>query len=239
MKSKRPVIQFDELQRGYELTFDNAMRFFGAATDLKDYPDKALALAQLGQEEVGRTLTLLAAFALPPDEGAWQWFWKGWANHTVKGHRAYLYEIISPLRLESVRSDGSRYAGSPLRSSLSQEKEAGFYVDFDQVSNAFTSPATHVTKEEAAFRLSTLTYLLVTADAVRRVILHKNTCFRFGVFGALAFRICSENLYQQDMPRLAGEFRRLSEHHQEAFDDLDIALAGNLDFLTTHFMPKG
>ncbi len=232
------MIPHEELQRGYELTFDNALRFLGAALAVKEYPDKALALAQLGQEEVGRTLTLLAAFALETNESAWQWFWRGWADHTLKGHRAYLYEIISPLRLEALRGDGSQYAGSPLRQRLSQEKEAGFYVDFDRAANAFISPATNVTAEEAGLRISTLSYLLVTADAVRRVILERDTEFRFAVFGELAHRICSETLNQQDMHQLAMEFSQRSERHREAFDDLDVALRGNAAFLTTLFISR-
>ena len=67
------------LAEGYALAIDNALRFFDAACELlRKFPDKALALAQLGQEELGKSLTLLAAFALPQDPVAWAWFWEGW-----------------------------------------------------------------------------------------------------------------------------------------------------------------
>ena len=124
---KNRVLSFVQLKEGYIKTLENATRLFGAATDLmKSYPDKALALAQLGQEEVGRSLTLLAAFSLPAEEGAWDWVWKGWANHQLKAHRAYLYELISPLRVEVAAPDGRKFAGEPLLQRISQEKEVGF-----------------------------------------------------------------------------------------------------------------
>jgi hypothetical protein len=100
-KAKRQVLSFAQLRDGYVQTIENAIRFFGASTDLiRTFPDKALALGQLGQEEVGRSLTLLAAFSLPTEGHAWRWFWRGWNNHQLKAHRAYLYECVSPLRVE-------------------------------------------------------------------------------------------------------------------------------------------
>ncbi|HEX4577802.1 MAG TPA: AbiV family abortive infection protein, partial [Edaphobacter sp.] len=127
---------------GYIATIENAIRFFGAAGDvITAYPDKALALAQLGQEELGKSLTILSAFSLPAKEGAWKWFWDGWSNHQLKAHRAYLYELISPLRIELDAPNGKTYTGGPLRTKLSHEKESGFYVDYDQVLERFVSPS--------------------------------------------------------------------------------------------------
>ena len=58
-KFKNQVLSFVQLRDGYVQTIENAMRFFGASKILiESFPDKALALGQLGQEEVGRSLTL-------------------------------------------------------------------------------------------------------------------------------------------------------------------------------------
>ena len=210
------------------------MRFVGAAQELMvSYPDKSLALAQLGQEEVGKSLSMLSAFALRPDEDAWAWFWRDWNNHQVKAHRAFLYEIISPVRLEISLADGSRYAGEPLRPRLSQEKESGFYVDFDQEQKRFLKPETQVSFLEAASRLSTLSYLTATADGVRRALLNDQEEFRLSQFGQLAFRICTERIHQQDMPGMLEEFRKLSVQHEELVKDLEIALAANVEFLSS------
>ncbi len=230
-KSNRRVLSFAQLREGYVQTIENAIRFFGASTDLiQAFPDKALALGQLGQEEVGRSLTLLAAFSLPLEARAWEWFWKGWNDHQLKAHRAYLYEIISPLRLEIEARDGRRFAGEPLRPKISQEKEFGLYVDFDHACGRFLSPSQQVSKFEAVARTTTLAYLCATADAVRRTLLADDDSFRLPAFAELAFRICSEDIYQQDMPRLIDEFRKRTPRHEALVEDLGTALAGNGDF---------
>jgi AbiV family abortive infection protein len=230
--TKSRVLSFAQLKEGYSLTIKNAMRFFGASTDLlKNFPDKSLALAQLGQEEVGRSLSLLAAFSLPAEPDAWKWFWSGWNNHQLKAHRAYLYENISPLRLELGAPDGTRFAGQPLRSKISQEKEAGLYVNFDHLSGRFLSPAQQVSTLEALARTSTLAYLYLTADAVSRAVLFTDDFFRLRAFSEVAFRICSEDIYQQQMPNIMDEFRKRTAQHEALVADLDIALAANRNFL--------
>lgn len=230
-KSKRQVLSFAQLRDGYIKTIENAIRFFGASCDLiQSFPDKALALGQLGQEEVGRSLSLLAAFSLPTESHAWEWFWKGWDNHQLKAHRAYLYEIISPLRIEIKAPDGRRFAGEPLRPRISQEKEAGLYVDFDRASECFLSPSQQVSNFEASARTMTLAYLCTTADAVRRALLADDDSFRLPAFGELALRICSEPIYQQDMPQLIEKFRTRTPRHEALVADLETALAGNADF---------
>ena len=219
------------MREGYVQTVENAVRFFGASTDLiQAYPDKALALGQLGQEEVGRSLTLLAAFALPAEADAWGWFWKGWNDHQLKAHRAYLYEAISPLRIEITSPNGRLFAGEPLRAKISGEKEAGLYVDFDPASGHFLSPCQQVSGFEARARAMTLAYLCVTADGVRRALLANDDRFRLLAFGGLALRICSEPIYQQDMPQLISEFRGRTPRHEALIADLETALAANVDF---------
>jgi AbiV family abortive infection protein len=230
-KFKHQILSFAQLRDGYLKSIDNSIRFFGASTDLmQTFPDKALALGQLGQEEVGRSLTLLAAFSLRTEAHEWKWFWKGWNDHQLKAHRAYLYEIISPLRIEIKTPQGDYFAGQPLRPKISHEKESGFYVDFDDASGCFLSPSQQVSTFEAAARTTTLAYLCATADAVRRALLADNDSFRLPAFGELAFRICSENIYQQDMPRLIDEFRRRTSLHEALVADLESALAANADF---------
>ena len=230
-KSKRRVLSFAQLREGYVQTIENALRFFGASTDLiKAFPDKSLALGQLGQEEVGRSLTLLAAFRLPTEPNAWEWFWKAWNNHQLKAHRAYLYEMISPLRLEIQAPDGGWFAGEPLRPKISQEKEAGLYVDFDHASGRFLSPSQQISNFEAAARTMTLAYLCATADAVRRALLADDDSFRLSAFAEIAFRICTEDVYQQDMPQLIEEFRKRTPRHEALIADLETALAANVKF---------
>jgi AbiV family abortive infection protein len=231
--NKYPVIGSDQLKLGYEGAIDNALRFFGAATSLcSDYPDKALALAQIGQEEIGKSLTLLAAFYLPSDIAAWQWFWKDWTAHQVKAHRAFIYELISPMRLEMQSPSGIKYSGLPLRAKIHQEKEAGLYVDFDVQNIRFICPVDTVTSFEALARTSTLSYLGATADALRRALFNSEEDFRLSAFSEIAYRICSEKIYQQDMPKILDEFSARSGQHTKLISDLNTALEANKNFFT-------
>jgi AbiV family abortive infection protein len=232
MKTKKPIISFGRLREGYVATLNNAIRFIGAAQELiKDYPDKSLALAQIGQEELGKSLTILCAFALPLDERAWKWFWADWNNHQVKSHRAYLYELTSPTRLEMGTPSGRVYDGRSLRSKISEEKELGFYVDFDMNLGRFVPPEEQISSEEAWNRWMALTYLSITADGVRRALFHDDEQFRLKAFGEIAYRICSEPIIQQDMPALVESFRKCSVRHDLLISDIETALAGNLEFL--------
>jgi AbiV family abortive infection protein len=227
------IIPAPRLMEGYSLAIENAVRSLGAATNLlRTFPDKALALAQIGQEEVGKSLTLLAAFALPQTPNAWTWFWKGWREHNLKAHRAYLYELLNPLRIELSSPDGRRYAGEPLHDSLPREKELGLYVDFKEESGLFVAPEFAITPFEAMARTSTLAYLVATADATRRALTFVDSPFRLTAFGDVALRVCSEKIYQQDMPGILTQFGSQSVQHRALLDDLRAAYAGTADFFS-------
>jgi hypothetical protein len=75
-KQSRPSIAPASLAEGYSLSVDNGLRLLASALELNEtFLDKALALAQVGQEEIGKSLTVLAAFALRDDSPAWEGFW--------------------------------------------------------------------------------------------------------------------------------------------------------------------
>jgi AbiV family abortive infection protein len=229
----RPPIAHATLAHGYELAVANGLRLFEAAMDLADtFPDKSLALAQIGQEEVGKSLSLLAAFALRQDARSWTWFWSGWYSHNLKAHRAFLYELLNPTRIELVSKGTVFYSGHPLRQTMPQEKESGLYVDFDETTSSFVTPSLTVTRVEAASRCSTLLYLGLTADAICRTLTASNSAFRLAAFGEVAFRICSENIYQQDMPNILLSFEKRSAEHKLIVDNLAEAFASVTAFLS-------
>lgn len=231
MTKTSTVLTFAQLKEGFIKTVENAVQFYGAAVALmQEYPDKSLALAQIGQEELGRSLTILAAFHLSKNSESFAWVWSGWSDHQLKAHRAYLYELIDPLRLEMEAPDGRKFAGEPLLDRISKEKEVGFYVDFDEPLGHFLAPAQTVSFAEAAARAATLTYLSATADAVRKALVARDESFRFAAFSEIALRICSEDVYQQDMPALFAEFRKRSARHDALISDLEVALSANSAF---------
>jgi AbiV family abortive infection protein len=229
----RTPIPHASLAQGYGMAVDNGLRLLQAAMDLTEsFPDKSLAVAQVGQEEVGKSSSLLAAFALPQDSISWAWFWSGWRSHNLKAHRAFLYELLNPTRIELIARDKSRYSGQPLRATIPREKESGLYVEFDETTAAFVAPSLGVTLVEAVSRCSTLLYLGLTSDAVRRALMDSNSSFRLAAFGEIAFRICSENIYQQDVPNILMNFEKRSAEHKRMIEDLNEAFTSVTKFLS-------
>ena len=227
------TIAQEQLKTGFGLAIDNAKDLMTAAIELcSSHQSKALALAQIGQEEIGKSLTILAAFGLSEDNAQWSWFWDGWRKHDLKAHRAYLYELVSPLTIEISGASGQIHNGLPLRNPISREKEVGLYVDYDPSLRKFTSPKGEISAFDAHARISTLLYLALTADSVRRTLERENVDFRFREFGKLAFTICSSEIYQQDMPAISSELAAKSAAHREMVGDLHIALKEQEKFLT-------
>lgn len=92
------------------------------------------------------------------------------------------------------------------------------------------SPEELVDEFAAAARTSTVMYLAATADAVRRALFHDDHIYRYEIFAGVAFRICSEELYQQDWPTIRAEFVARSSRHKALVDDIEFALSATADF---------
>lgn len=227
-----PVIPREQLRDGYHKAIDQAFALLQASLELySQWPAIALGLAQLGQEELGKSLSLLAAHRLGRDETAWKWFWESWTNHKTKAHRAFLYELVNPTRIEICGQDGTRLAGVSLRESIQHEKEFAFYVNFDPAEGRFTAPGDAVSAEEAFHRITTLLYLGVTADRVRRTLDTLAGEAAFEIFSEMAFRICSEDLYQHDMPDIFREFATRSPEHGRLIHQLEAHLIAGREWL--------
>lgn len=214
-KANGPPLSFEQLLDGFGRSIDNAWMMFHAAGKLIEggFHAVALGVAQLGQEELGKSILFLAAFSLPTrDPAEWNWFWRYWRDHRMKAHLAFRYELISPLRIEAHSLSGERLSGLPFRDNITHEKEFGLYVNFDSQSGKFTSPAEAVTPQEAANRCMTLFYLAATALHTRNV-LTGDAAFRFRAFGELVFRLCTETPLQQEMEDLYALFARRSLSH--------------------------
>lgn len=219
-------IPFEILVDGYEKSVDNGFELSKAGMELyaNGYRPASLGLSELGQEEIGKSLSLLAAFALPSDD-AWSWFWSAWKDHTIKAHRAFLYELINPMRIEIFNPQGvSVAAGLPLRDKIALEKEAAFYVEYDGKTQTFISPVETVDHLEVFNRITTLATLAVTAWHVRNALTSDGAEFRLRAFGELAFRICTEEIYQQDMASIFESIAARSVAHSELIHDLKVEL---------------
>lgn len=225
MVEKAQIVSKDKLQEGFSFSIDNAIELLSSAMDIQEkHQSKALALAQIGQEEIGKSLTILASFSLPEEPEAWKWFWKGWRDHKLKAHRAYLYELVTPLRLSISSTDGQTHDGGPLRNPITREKEIGLYVDYDSSEGSFVLPKHKISSFDCLARISTLMYLSATADAVNRALSHEDSDFRFKSFGHMAFKFCTEEIYQQQMPAVYDRISSMSEQHSRMIADLHVAL---------------
>ena len=227
------ILTREQIRDGYEKTVASALHLLEASMSLVSrYPAPALGLAELGQEELGKSLSLLAAYHFSWSTPNWHWLWDSWRNHDVKAHRAFLYELISPTRIETHDLDGRRLAaGLPVRQRLPHEKEAAFYVNFVETEGAFHAPFHAVEALEAHNRCFTLFYLAITADATRKALTVEDAEFRLTAFSQLSYRLCTEDLYQQDMPFVLFQFRQLSSNHENLVATLERALAEGAAFL--------
>ena len=215
------ALTFEQTRQGYELAIENGLQLLRASVTLIfEFPEQALGLAQLGQEEIGKSMSLLAAFSLPPDPEAWRWLWGDWRRHDLKAHRAFLYELIDPLRIETTAPDGKRLAGLPSRDKISQEKEFAFYVNFDEHSGMFVAPNATISRDEAFNRVFTLLYLGFAAHDIGAVLTDENERERIIAFSPIAVRICTENLYQQDMPAILDKFAEAGAEQKAIVDGI-------------------
>ena len=195
---------------------------------VKSFPQAALGLSQLGQEEIGKSLTILSAFRLGPND--WKWFWSSWKDHAVKANRAFLYELISPYRIELHGKNGKRLEGHTKRELMPKEKEAAFYVNYDRKQGKFVLPEEDVSQEEVMNRIMATSNLAQDAFVVYRALEAKEPEFRYNAFSEIAFRLCSEHLYPQDMPAIYDEFRKRSERHSSLIVDMAKEIAGEKHF---------
>src|SRR5579862_7740796 len=226
----------EQLRDGFLKTTNNAHRLLSASLSLvAETPELSLGLAEVGQEELGKSLSLLASFILPTATFGWEWLWRGWKDHRLKGHRAFLYELVSPVRIEMHGANGLRMSGIPSRDQIQHEKEFSFYVNFQPESGKFVSPRTEVELREAANRVMTLFYLSVTASAIEKALEEADSAFRYDAFSEIAIRICSENLHQQDMPSIYAEFESRSPKHQLLMEALGKHLSAGRDDLLNIF----
>jgi AbiV family abortive infection protein len=198
---------------------------------LKEAPSKALALGQLGQEEIGKSFHLLAAFQLPKSPADWRQFWSDWRNHNRKAAAAYFYEWLNPARIEVVRPDGVRLDGMPLREPIATEKEVGFYVDYHAAEGRFQGPSERASGWESFSRITTLLTLAYTAVGVHDTLIDGEPEFRFPEFSEIPARILSEFTPQEDIPQIYEAFARRSPRHRALIDDLTVHFKQSLQRL--------
>lgn len=222
--AKKPFqsVPFDVLRKGFELAVLNGFSLLISAMHLVgEFPQIALGLAQLGQEELGKSFAILASISLADDDPDWGSFWSDWKNHEVKAYRAFYYELFNPMRLQLSTPEGEKLAGLARRSSMRAEKEASFYVNFDSESGRFLLPNDDVKREEVFNRCITASYLAKTADAIYQALEEDDSEFRYRAISELAVRACRELLSPPQMPPILAEFEQRSPQHANLICELN------------------
>jgi AbiV family abortive infection protein len=216
VKSRKKAItslNFEQLYSGYSKSLENAMHLLDAALKIySDHPSVALGLCELGQEELGKSLSFLSAFYFLEHDVDWAWFWNSWRDHQLKAHRAFLYELFSPLRIVIDPNGPEKMEGFSARTKIKYEKEAAFYVEYIPSEGSFVSPAENIRANEVANRSGTLLCLGATALALKNALDEGEKERNYISFSELAIRACTENIYQQDMPDIMREFSSRSAY---------------------------
>lgn len=229
-KARRPhlALTFDQLYEGHDKTVRNAERLFEAGTGIfKDYPDIALGLYELGQEEIGKSFSFLAAFAYGPTDPGWQDFWETWRDHRTKAYRAFFYEWFSPTRL----TVSEELDGFPRKPSIEREKEASFYVDYLRTTGRFVSPAEQTDALETANRSALLISHVVTASYIKIALDQGDQRWNYTTFGALPAFILSRCPRQEAMPMILDRFAARSDRHRLLVDNVGGSLRNGAAWL--------
>jgi AbiV family abortive infection protein len=190
-------------------------------------------LAQIGQEELGKSVLLLCGVAFDSKE-QWREFWRRWKNHDAKAHMAFWYEWLDPLRFSVSDPEGRSFDGAPVRKLFSDEKEAGLYVDFDDEMEAFVLPAWRVPAVEAYGRIGALGTLALTAAGIHDVLHARDTEFRTTVLSQHLLRLWNGFVPQDEMLAALRAFADQSELHASFLSDLRSQFAKNRSTFRGH-----
>lgn len=232
---------FDSLRTGYGKTVQHAISLAAASGDVAESrTGTRLALAELAQEEVGKSFSLLAAMAIPEASVAvWKRFWNEFRNHDVKCARAFFYEWFEPTRISIVMKDGSTPDGVSRFKQLSRERTYGFYVDYDTSTGQFVAPGDRVRPDDLFNRIAAVVSLAEKASALHTILTDQDVEFSLREWGKLAHRLCTEFTYQQDMPGVLDTFAAQSPRHRELRDRVDYGLRLKADALRAMMQPRG
>jgi AbiV family abortive infection protein len=235
----KPTQQLTRAQilQGYRLCLENADDLKLVCMPVAERSHAAaLAIAQIAQEELGKSMLLLCAITFS-EQAEWRDFWKRWRDHDLKAHMASWYEWIDPLRVGLVHDSGAVLDGIPIRSRFSAEKEAGLYVDYDENEEAFVAPSMQVSPQEAVSRLMAMGSLALTATSLFDVIMSGETDFRAEIMSRHMRLLWDGFRLQQDMNSVLRALSLQSEAHARFIEELDRTFQQNREMLRQIYGP--
>lgn len=176
----------------------------------------SLGLSEIALEEIGKSYTCLAYYSVSEVVDDWSTFWNEWRSHVVKAHRAFLYEFFCLVRMEIENSD--KYIPSK-RSLIPHEKEASFYVDFDETTRKAIIPSIEVEKEEIFNRVASVIGPLNAAMLVREKFKNKPEDYK-RAFSEYAWFTLTHDIYQQDVLKVLKHVKNGNKDFDTAINDI-------------------
>ncbi len=214
---KKDIIKpltFNELHQAYEKCICTGMRLFGGGVTLQyEYPEIAIGIFEIGQEEIGKSFSVLAAFKYGKSKLHWAEFWKSWRDHNKKVARSFFYEWISPKRLLVGKNIEQSLDGKSRKGNVPKEKESAFYIHYDKDNNIFKSPEEMIDLEEVFNRASSMMSHLVTALSIKLTLDEGDKEWNYNMFCEIPHRIMSTYTRQEDMIAILNEFSSRSNKH--------------------------
>lgn len=224
-KRKFGFLDLEQIIDAHGKTIDTAMRLSEAAMKInKDYPEVALSLFQIAQEEIGKSFQLLAACGYERDPKLWTDFWCVWRSHERKTAASFFYEWLCPTRGVVRPFEGEPLDGFTKRERFTAEKEAGLYVDFDEKTGRFVAPQKGVGEEEAANRGISVTSHIITASFLKRALDEGDKLWNYRTFSEIPRRVLTHLIWQEQVPSLFAELASRTERHNELVRHIQIAL---------------
>lgn len=209
------VLSFDQIYDGYTKSIENGKRLCEAGMLInKEYPDVALGLFELGQEEIGKSYMLLSSFQYKNNSVEWLSFWKDWKDHTRKAYAAHFYEWLNPVRIEINDPKWHEACGFGIRNKIPKEKEFSFYVNYDKSKNVFVIPKDEINLEESSHRGLTLTYLYLTAQYTKHALDIGDIKFNYSMFTEIPVILLRQFILQESIPIIYEEFKKRSNEHE-------------------------
>jgi len=236
-KKRVTVLDFSQNYQAYEKTMISAEGLFNAGMTLfKINHNSALGQFELGQEEVGKSFSILSAFGYGSNQDVWKMFWKDWRDHKVKVARSFFYEWFSPWRITVLNDNGVPIDGhcrEGFFNGIPKEKESAFYVNYDELTGSFKAPGDSIESIDSANRGSSLLSHYTTAMLTKSALDEGDKEWNYKVFSEIPSRIMSVFTPQEDMPTIIGEFQSRSPKHKILVNSIIEHYCAGAEFMKT------
>jgi len=165
----------------------------------------------------------LSAFGNDNKQEIWNTFWKEWRDHKIKVARSFFYEWFSPWRMTVLDRNGVPIDGhcrEGLFEGIPKEKEASFYVKYDEVTGDFKAPGDSIESIDIANRGTSFLSHYTTAMLTKSALDEGDTEWNYKTFSEIPNRILSIFTRQEEMPSIMNEFQSRSPKHKVLIDSL-------------------